>query len=505
MKTNQLKAGAALSYVMIIVSNLISLIYTPVMLRVMGQSEYGLYGYVSGFASNLSILSFGFGSAYVRNYAKYKKNQDEEGLAGLNGLFITVFCGIGLFALLVGCGLCTFSDAIFGEKLTVDELGKAKILLFLMVLNIVVSFPFSVFNSYVTASQQFLYQRLSRIIQKILVPCVTLPLLYMGFGAVGVTVVTLLMTVALGIADIIAAMGKFRMRISFKNCDFGLMREIVPFTFFVFLNMIVEQINWSIDRFIIGRFYGTALVAVYNIGALINAYYREFSTAISSVFTPRINNLVVSESNNMELTQLMTKVGRIQFMFLSLVLSGFFFLGQFFIEKWAGEGYENAYYVALILMVPVTIPLCQNIAIEVQRAKNKHQFRAVLYLFMALLNLGMTLYLCPRYGIIGSAAATAFVTVVGNGFIINWFYHCKLGLDMGYYWKDVLKILPAFILPILAGIGMNYVIDTTNMLIFVVKGVIYVAVYMVSLWFFAMNDYEKGLIGGAFRKLRRKA
>lgn len=504
MKANQLKAGAMLSYVMIILSNLISLIYTPIMLRLMGQSEYGLYGYVSAFASNLSVLSFGFGSAYIRNFSRYKKKEDMEGLAGLNGLFITVFSAIGLFAFIVGIGLCTFSDAIFGNNLTADELGKAKILLFLMVVNIAINFPLSVFNSYVTASEQFLYQRISRIVQKLLVPCVTLPLLYMGKGAIGVTLVTLAMSIALGVCDIFVAVKKFGMRVSFKNCDFGLMREIVPFTFFVFLNMIVEQINWSIDKFIIGRFYGTALVAVYNIGAQVNAYYREFSTSISSVFTPRINKLVVSEANNMELTQLMTKVGRIQFMFLSMVLTGFYFLGPFFIEKWAGKGYEQAYYVALILMGPVTIPLCQNIAIEVQRAKNKHQFRAVLYLFMALLNLGITLYLCPRYGIIGSAVGTAIVTLLGNGLIINWFYHCKLGLDMGYYWKYILKIFPAFILPILVGIGMNYVIDTTNILIFAVKGVLYVIAYMISMWFFAMNDYEKELIGGALRKLRRK-
>lgn len=504
MKTNQVKAGALLSYVMIIVSNLISLIYTPVMLRVMGQNEYGLYGYVSSFASNLSILSFGFGSAYVRNFARYKKNQDADGLAGLNGLFITVFSAIGFIAFTVGSVLCIFSDAIFGSELTTDELGKAKILLFLMVLNIAVSFPFSVFNSYVTASQQFLYQRISRIIQKLLVPFVTLPLLYMGYGAIGVTVVTLGMTVALGLVDIFVATKKFGMRVSFKNCDFGLMREIAPFTFFVFLNMIVEQINWSIDKFIIGRFFGTALVAVYNIGALINAYYREFSTAISSVFTPRINELVVSEANNKELTKLLTKVGRIQFMFLSMILTGFLFLGQFFVQKWAGAGYEDAYYVALILMAPVTIPLCQNIAIEIQRAKNKHQFRAILYFFMALFNLLITLYLCPRYGIIGSAAGTAFVTLLGNGLIINLFYHKKLGLDMIYYWKNILRFAPAFIPPALAGIAMNYLTDTTSLFIFCVKGVVYVLVYVVSMWFFGMNEYEKELFGGVLRKLCRK-
>ena len=40
---NQLKAGAALNYVVIILNMLVGLLYTPYMLRMMGQSEYNPY------------------------------------------------------------------------------------------------------------------------------------------------------------------------------------------------------------------------------------------------------------------------------------------------------------------------------------------------------------------------------------------------------------------------------------------------------------------------------
>ena len=39
---NQLKAGAALSYISMGLGYLVSIIYTPIMLRLLGQSEYGL-------------------------------------------------------------------------------------------------------------------------------------------------------------------------------------------------------------------------------------------------------------------------------------------------------------------------------------------------------------------------------------------------------------------------------------------------------------------------------
>ena len=56
---NQRKAGTLLSYLHILVSNTISIIYTPYMLQMMGQSEYGLNGTAASFVSYLSILSFG--------------------------------------------------------------------------------------------------------------------------------------------------------------------------------------------------------------------------------------------------------------------------------------------------------------------------------------------------------------------------------------------------------------------------------------------------------------
>ena len=56
---DQKKAGVLLSYGQTVLSTLISLVYTPVMLRLLGQSEYGLYTLVNGFISNLSLMSFG--------------------------------------------------------------------------------------------------------------------------------------------------------------------------------------------------------------------------------------------------------------------------------------------------------------------------------------------------------------------------------------------------------------------------------------------------------------
>ena len=91
---NQRKAGVILSYAGQFVKILISTIYTPIMLRLLGQSEYGLYQLVYSVVSYLSLLSFGFSSSYMRFYSHYKAQKDEDGVARLNGMFLLIFASL---------------------------------------------------------------------------------------------------------------------------------------------------------------------------------------------------------------------------------------------------------------------------------------------------------------------------------------------------------------------------------------------------------------------------
>lgn len=91
MTVNQLKTGSFLSYLQMLLSVIIGLVYTPLMIRTLGQSEYGLYNTVTSTISVLTLLSLGFNSGYIRYYARYKKNNDSISIFKLNGLFFLIF------------------------------------------------------------------------------------------------------------------------------------------------------------------------------------------------------------------------------------------------------------------------------------------------------------------------------------------------------------------------------------------------------------------------------
>ena len=77
---------------------LVAVLYTPLMLRLLGQAEYGLYSLVSSIVSYLTLLSFGFAGAYMRFYARFRVADDRDGVRRLNGIFFTVFATMGLVA-----------------------------------------------------------------------------------------------------------------------------------------------------------------------------------------------------------------------------------------------------------------------------------------------------------------------------------------------------------------------------------------------------------------------
>ena len=132
---DQKKAGVLLSYGQTVLSTVISLVYTPVMLRLLGQSEYGLYTLVNGFISNLALMSFGLGSAYMRYYARFEASEGERGVAKINGMFMVIFLVIGAMSLVVGGVLVANVHNIFAAKLTPKELDTARILMALLVVN----------------------------------------------------------------------------------------------------------------------------------------------------------------------------------------------------------------------------------------------------------------------------------------------------------------------------------------------------------------------------------
>lgn len=472
------------------------------MLKLLGKNDYGLYSLASSIIGYLGLLNFGFSGSYIRFYSRFKAKNDDIGVARLNGMFLTVFGGIALLTLLAGTVLVYNSDFVFGTKLSNEELATGKILLSILVLNMFLSLPATVFYVYITAHEKFVFQKVIGLVQVIIGPLTILPVLLLGYGSIGLVTVTSLLTLLINLANIIFCFKKLNMQFSFRNLEFSLFKEMTLFSSFIFLNVIIDQINWNVDNYILGRVRGTAEVAVYSIGAALNKYYISFAVIIATVFVPQINRMVAEKNDNEELLELMIKTGRLQFIILFLIASGFLFFGRPFIVLWVGTDYNDAYFIALILILSASIPLVQSIGIEIQQAKNKHKFRSVVYLFIAFANIAVSIPLARMYGGMGSAIGTGLSLIIGNGLIMNWYYQKKIGLNIKKFWFEIIKFFPALILPGLIGIGIMMCINVHHFLPLIAMIIVYVFCYTGSMWFIGLNRSEKKLFTDFVNKLK---
>lgn len=495
MKINQLKVGVILSYVTIALNLIIGIVYTPILIRSLGQSEYGLYSLVASVIGYLTILDLGFGNAITIYTARYRSKNEKEKEQKLHGMFFSIYVIIGIIAFLGAMILYFNVEKIFGNSLTILEIEKSKILMFIMAINLGITFAFSIYGSIITAYEKFIYQKLASIIRIILQPLIMLPILFLGGDSISLVIVITVLNIAILLSNMIYARKKLGIKFKFGMFDKVLLFEICGYSFYIFLNMIIDKINWNVDQFILGVVQGTSAVSIYSVAGQLNTMYLMFSTAIAGVLLPKVASMEENKASDEEFSDIFIKTGRIQYIVLMVIITGFILFGKQFIEMiWVGTEYVDSYLIACILMIPVTIPLIQNVGLSILQAKNKHRYRTIVFVFIALANVLISIPLSKLYSGTGAAIATAISLIVGQIIILNIYYWKKINLDIPKFWKEIIKMTVPIIFVAILGIIIKKIWIIDSILILILQIVIYTILYSFVVWNFSMNKYEKDII-----------
>ncbi len=500
----QISRGVVLSFISQAIAIVVGLVYMPVMINILGQSEYGLYQLVQSVVNYLNLMNFGFSGAYIRFFSLAKAENDREGIANLNGMFLRVFLLISLLCTAAGAVLY-FRIDILGTHLTPEDYVIAKKLLIIMVLNLAISFPSSLFTVYMSANERFVFQHAVNIVVNVLTPLLTLPLLWLGAGSVGLVSIALLLTVFRLLANLWYCVKKLDMRMNIRYFDRRIFSGLVGFTFFIFLSDMVDQMNLNVDKFLLGRIIGTVSVAVYSVGFNLCTYYKIVSWVIPEMFIPEANRLAIEEKDDNKLTEIFTRIGRYNNYILMLVLTGFILLGKPFIMLWVGPGYETSYYAALILIVAAYIPSVQTLGVNIQNAKNMHRMRSAVYFAVACVNVAASVFLIRKWGVIGTSLGTLFAVLLGTGAFMNVYYHRKVGLNVFTFWKDILRwTVPACLLCGAAWLATRHIVITSWLALLAYAGA-YSVVYGGLLWLVGMKREDRDMLSAIVRRARGKA
>lgn len=391
-----------------------------------------------------------------------------------------------------------------------NEIIEMRYMLIVMLFNIIIVAVSGLFESYIVLRERFIFQKILIIFKKILLPILSIPLLIIGYKSIMIVVVTTLINLIMLLLNMGYCFKKLNIKIKFKGVEQKLLTEIFVFYIFVILTVIIDQINWSVDSIIIGIKRSTVDVAIYTIAAQINSIYMTLATTISGVFVPQIHFIVNQEKNeekkDNELLELMIKTGRIQTMIIFMVLLGFIFFGNRFILLLYGKDYELAYPVTLLLIIPISFVVIKGNMLEIYRAKDKQKVRTVIYLIIALINVVFSYSMCGKYGIIASTLGTTISIIIGHIIIFNIYDHNIIKINMLKFWKAIIKIFPAFIIPSIVGIICIEFLDLKNIYVYFFSLMIFSIVYVINIYIIAMNEKEKGwlksVMSGTISKMR---
>lgn len=496
------RGGVVITYIYTICNILIQLIYVPLLLSSIGQEEYGLYQLIGSVVSYIVSINGILAAGVGRYYCMYKANDDRTNMENTLAIAKRMYWVMSAVTLIAMIGIVIVFRLAYQGSFSPEQIDECSLMLMVLGINCVVTMNNSINISVISANERFYFLKGSQTITLILQPVLVLLFTQICPSALVVTCVVLAMNALCALMQRFYAKNVLKARYTYHGWNKALAHGLLGFSAIIVLVVLADQIFWKTNQLIIGFFFGAAPVAIYAVGSQIYTAYMTVGTAVSSVFFPRVSELYHHDRNMDAISALFIKVGRVSLMLCLAILGGFAILGEDFIMLWAGEGYFEAYVIALVIMVPFTIDLIQNLGLTIMQVMNRYQFRGFVYLSIALLNVALAIVLLQLYGLVGAAVSTAVAMFVGNGLIMNWYYMVKVGLDVLGFWKSMLTILLPELLYFLVFGALYRLLPIAHgaWAPLILSGVLFVVGYLLVLRQFSMNNYEKTLLASILNR-----
>lgn len=491
---SQRKIGTLLSYISVFLGTAISFIYTPFMLGRLGQEEYSLFSLVNSIMAYLTIFDFGFNNTIVRYTAQHRNDKNPLEREKLYGMFMVLYGIIGIIALIAG-GALTVNVEMFSKTLTTAaQISKARVLMIIATVNIALSFPLGLYNAVISGYEKYTLMNLLELVRTVITPLTMTGILMLNFGSVGMLAATAVISVGLNLVRLCYCVRRLNVKFKFKGFDKKLFKEIITYSVYIFIAVIVDKIFWNTDQIILAM-VGDKIneVGIYNLSNTFTSVFISVTSILGSMYLPQFTRMVTEKVSDKNISDQFIRVSRLQFFMCMFIWGGFLLVGKQFILEWAGAEYIKTYYVTFIIMSCLVAGITQNVGIVVLQAKNMHRFRALVQLIIALLNIGLTIIMARRWGAVGAAAATFITRFFGIFVILSIYYYKKAKLDVIKLWRGLVPAIVsnAVLIAVMWFVNRWTASFMPGILNIILIGGVYAALYVIITYFFNMNGSEK--------------
>lgn len=506
---NQKSVGILLSYLNTALNMCFNLLMIPMLIGALSDTQYGIYKVMQSYAGPLMMLNLGMSTIVARSIARYRAMADEVGRRDKENTFAmatAVSVVMALLALAGGLAMTGLLPRLFADTYTAAEVKLAKEVMMVFVCTNALHIVSDTFRGCILGRERFAFYYGTTTVQYVLRFAVILLMMrFTNLSAVAVAMVDLVLYGGLLLVNLLYSLVFLKERMRFYGVKRTELISIASFSLAVLLQAVITQVNNNLDNVILGAMVvDKRVITMYSSALSIFNIYNVMLSVLANVYFPKIAQMVARDSSAEELTDCIIGPGRVQAVISVAVLCAFGLFGGNFIKIWIGPRYLEAWPVAMILMIPTTIPLVQNLCLAVLNAKLKQLFRSVTLFGMAVCNVIVSVLLVPVMGFWGAAAGTAICMLLGHGLLMNLYYAKVLKLNVVRMFREIFAgILPAGLLSVLICLPLALFLQDTFWL-FAVKCAAFVAVFGLLVWKMGLKPEEKQFVRQGIGAVCRK-
>lgn len=494
--SQQIKYGALLSYTGIVLYILIGLLYTPWMIRCIGQDEYGLYTLAYSIITFFAF-DFGISAAVQRFVAKYLAEGSQEKVNQCLSIVYRLYIYIDITILAVLTAVYFLIPTIYRE-LTPVQMEQFKTIYIIASLFSVISFPFITLNGILSAYEKFVQLKICDLLAKVCTVMTCVICLWLDHGLYALVLTNAIVGLVFVAVKFIITKKETDVNVDLSIFDRPELKRILSFSGWTMVVALCQRCMFSLAPSILGYFESAAAIAVLGIAISLEAYNYTFAYALNGLFLPKISRILNDTGN---VLPLMIRVGRIQIFIIGLVLICFIFVGKVFITAWVGGSYSEAYACTLLFIIPAFFLLPADVADQTLIASGNVKYRAMVYLIMAAVNLVISFIFTHLWGLLGLAWSIFIAYMVRNA-CLYYIYFKKLHIDIySFIYETYFKMALGIIVSVVFAIAINHCIDLSDWPKVIVNGMLTAISYIVFMFVLAFNNKERLLILSTLRKL----
>lgn len=487
----KLTRGSAIRMISIVSTVLVAMPMMPFTVHRLGDHMYGIWALVATFLAYYGLMDLGLSPAVERYISRAAATNDQEECQKVFSTALRAYLWIAGWVIVGGCVLGataplytkTPEDArIFGWLLAISSVTVA------------LGFPARTFVGALNAALRYDLSAALEILLLLLRTGGVIFVLLAGYGVIGMSIASLCAAIPWLATAIYLTRREYPfLRISARKQACGAGKKLLSYSVYSFLSRIAELLRYQLDAVVVSAFIGLSAVTHYRVACSLAMPFIEVIFSATGTLQSLFSRL--EGRQDMKGTQrtllLSTKI--------SIGISGFVAFGLIawgkpFIVRWMGPSYVDAYPPLVALVVGLLTALWQGPSVSLLYGVSRHKFFGIASCIEGLVNLGLSIILVGKYGILGVALGTMVPMAISKVFVQP-VYVCRVvNLNYWMYVGKMARNLAVAGVSLLPAYAITYLVAAPDYKALLLTGSLSAVSYCAILWPLMFTKEERAAV-----------